>query len=116
MRALPALPGVTVVAVTSTPGVTVTVTSEAFGAWMAPAETMDAWSDQQFGADAWATGQADGQVIADGIGGAIGWLSVLLILGPLAAWVPLIVIRLNVSLSARVVLTVVRFVRAMLWR
>jgi hypothetical protein len=83
---------------------------------MAPAETMDAWSEQQFGEDAWATGQADGQVIADEIGSAVGWLSVLLILGPLAAWVPLIVIRLNVSLSARVVLVVVRFVRAMLWR
>jgi hypothetical protein len=83
---------------------------------MAPAETMDAWSAEQFGSDAWATGQADGQIIADEVGGAIGWLSVLLILGPLAAWVPLIVIRLNVSLSARVVLVVMRFVRAMLWR
>jgi hypothetical protein len=116
MRALPALPGVTAVVVTASPGVTITVTSEAVAQWMAPAETMDAWSAEQFGSDAWATGQADGQIIADEVGGAIGWLSVLLILGPLAAWVPLIVIRLNVSLSARVVLVVVRFVRAMLWR
>jgi hypothetical protein len=116
MRALPALPGVTAVVVTASPGVTITVTSEAVAQWMAPAETMDAWSAEQFGSDAWATGQADGQIIADEVGGAIGWLSVLLILGPLAAWVPLIIIRLNVSLSARVVLTVVRFVRAMLWR
>jgi hypothetical protein len=116
MRALPALPGVTAVVVTASPGVTITVTSEAFAQWMAPAETMDAWSEQQFGEDAWATGQADGQVIADEIGSAVGWLSVLLILGPLAAWVPLIIIRLNVSLSARVVLVVVRVVRSMLWR
>jgi hypothetical protein len=75
---------------------------------------MDAWSEEQFGDDPWEKSRVDGELLAEQIGGTIGWLSILFLLGPLAMWVPLLIIRANVGLSARVILSVIKFTKEIL--
>jgi hypothetical protein len=109
LRPLPALPITVSVSTTATTTATATLS-----AWLAPAATMDTWSEAQFGDDPWEKGRVDGELLAAQIGGTVGWLAILFLLGPLAMWVPLLIIRANVGLSARVVLAVIKFVKGIL--
>jgi hypothetical protein len=97
---VPPPPGVTASAtITATSAITPAATLIA--AWAAPAATITSWSAEAFG-DGAERAQTDAPALVERISGALGWLWFFTMLGPLAALLPPILIRIYVRIARSV--------------
>lgn len=85
-----------------TPSATIAGMSDLIVAWSEPPATFTAWSDEVFGPDGAQKGAEDGQLLADQVANGLGWLAVFTMLGPLAALLPPLLIRLYILIGRNV--------------
>jgi hypothetical protein len=110
MRPLPTIVTSSYAITTAYTGYITGVETTIAGEWIEPAATMAAWSDSTFGPDAWAKGEQDGQLLAQRVADAFGWLSVFSMIGALAWLLPPIIINLLIQI-ARAILSVMAYIR-----
>lgn len=97
---MPPVPGVTASAtITATSAITPAATLIA--AWSAPAATITSWSAEAFG-DGAERAQNDAPALVERLAGALGWLWFFSMLGPLAALLPAILLRIYVRIARSV--------------
>ncbi|MEM8536212.1 MAG: hypothetical protein AAGF95_35635, partial [Chloroflexota bacterium] len=77
---------------------------------IAPVQTMTAWCQQEFGPDGWQKGQVDAGPIVALVGGALGWLALFGLLGPLNWLVPPVLITVLIRVG-RAVLSIIKYIK-----
>lgn len=77
---------------------------------IAPVQTMTAWCQQEFGPDGWRKGQVDAGPIVALVGGALGWLALFGLLGPLEWLVPPVFITVLIRVG-RAVLSIIKYIK-----